>query len=134
MDASTWAMKMESLMSEAFLANRCDVIDIHFDGGHTREVYLASDMAMRRRGLSHVSSIGTDGMLFTYPVPSFVPFTMKDMSIDLDVAWYTSKGDLIQMRSLKAGSETPECSPVPFSYVLEAPVDTIPKSNLRVRF
>jgi len=135
MNADLWSEQMNTLLDLAgFLAQR-DVIDIHFAGNHTREVFVASRLEDRVRGLSHQPNLQVDGMIFIFQSPSHVPFSMKDMAFDIDLSWYDSEGKLLGMRSCSAGSTEPVAcpSPIPFSYVLEAPVGTIPYSDLKVK-
>jgi len=131
---TSWLVQMNQISSTARFINKCDVIDIQFDNGHSREVYLVTSIEDRQRGLSHLPSLETDGMLFAFAAPSLVPFNMSDMLFDVDIAWYDYQGNLLKMTSCSAGLTTPVCSPEAFSYVLEAPVGTIPTTNLKVRY
>lgn len=128
-----WSSQMHSITSSArFLAN-CDVLDIHFSDGDTWEVYVAATPDQRRRGLSEVSQLDLAGMLFVYEQPSYVPFVMKHMDMDLDIAWFDSKGTLLKKASFSRNYSAPICCSQEFSYVLEAPIGTIPEANLVVR-
>lgn len=109
----------------------CDVIDIAFENGSTMEVYVAVSVEQRSRGLASISSLDLDGMLFFYQTPSYVPFTAEKMLMDIDVAWYDRSGALLQLMTAKAGQGAMYC-PRAFSYVLEAPVGTIPASALKL--
>jgi len=129
-----WSEQMQSLMDTASFISRCDVIDIHFDNGHVREVYLASKVEDRQQGLAGLPSLDTDGMLFVFASPSYVPFDMSNMLFDLEIAWYDHQGTLLATKLCHPGDTVPVCSPQSFSYVLEAPVGTIPTTNLKVRY
>jgi|JI9StandDraft_2_1071091.scaffolds.fasta_scaffold46679_4 uncharacterized membrane protein (UPF0127 family) len=127
-----WYEKMNAVCSTArYFANR-NVIDVEFQDGSQLEVYVAISQIERQRGLSEVAFIDLDGMLFAYSLPSLVPFTMKAMLMDLDIAWYSADGSVLKFGTYKAGDKTPLCCPLPFSYVLEAPADTLTRSNLKV--
>jgi uncharacterized membrane protein (UPF0127 family) len=126
-----WEKEMAALVGQGHLAS-CNVLDIEFTSGTTLEVYLALDQTQRSQGLSDVASIDLDGMLFCYERPSYVPFSMKNTYIDLDIAWYSAVGALLQQRSAKALSSVPLFSAYPFSYVLEVPAGTLPTGDLIV--
>lgn len=121
------------LRSTANFFQSRNVLDIHFLDGSTYEVYLAISPQERQRGLSEVAWIDLDGMLFVYSQPSYTPFTMEKMQMDLDIGWYAADGSLIKKGTFKAGTTEPLYSPQPFSYVLEVPAGTLTNSNLKVR-
>lgn len=129
----TWAEEMEMLRSTASFFQSSNVLDIHFLDGSTYEVYLAISPQERQKGLSEVAWIDLDGMLFVYSQPSYTPFTMAKMQMDLDIGWYASDGALIKKGTYKAGLREPLYCPQPFSYVLEVPAGTLTDSNLKVR-
>lgn len=128
-----WSSKIEALNVTAKTLAGLDVLDISFTDGTEYEVYVAATQQQRINGLSNIASLDLDGMLFCYETPSYAPFTMKGMLIDIEIAWYTREGELIAKRALSAGQdEEPIYSPRPYMYVLESP-GIIPASNLRVR-
>lgn len=112
-----------------FLAN-LDVLDIKFESGHSMDVYVAMDRRTRSRGLSGLTSLDVDGMLFFFEVATYIPFSMSKMLFDLDIAWYDSDGVLIQKGTYIAGQDEPITCPKSFSYVLETPQGMLPTSNL----
>lgn len=128
-----WEENMEALRRTSDFLASCDVLDLKFSNGQIWEVYVASTMLQRSRGLSEVSFLNLDGMLFYYEASSYVPFTMTNMRMDIDIAWYDEKGTLIKIGTFTAGHPEPILSSKPFKYVLEAPAGTIPKVNLEVR-
>jgi len=132
-DDFMWEHRMAAVCETASFLINCDVIDISFSNGTTREVYVAISKAQRAKGLSCISYVDLDGMLFYYDQPSFVPFTMAKMEIAIDIAWYDATGTLIKLASFEPGYAHPIFCPKAFSYVLEAPAGTIPQSNLKVR-
>lgn len=130
---SDWSDQMEMLRSTASFFQSRNVLDIHFLDGSTYEVYLAISPQERQQGLSEVAWIDLDGMLFVYNQPSYTPFTMAKMQMDLDIAWYGVDGSLIKKGTYKAGLQEPLYSPKPYFYVLETPAGTLTNSNLKVR-
>lgn len=128
-----WQTQMDALCSTARFLSTCNVIDVAFANGERREVYVAISPEERQQGLAEVASLDLDGMLFFYATPSFVPFTMAKMMMDLDIAWYNESGELLKFGTFQAGSQEPLFCSAAFSYVLEAPAGTLPKSNLKVR-
>lgn len=115
--------------SYRFLSN-LNVLDIQFTSGHSIDVLVAIDRKTRSRGLAGLNSIDVDGMLFLFEVATYIPFTMKDMLFDLDIAWYDKSGRLIQSGTFTAGDNRPLTCPEAFSYVLETPAGTLPISDL----
>jgi uncharacterized membrane protein (UPF0127 family) len=130
---SDWFQQMNAVCDTARYFMNCNVMDIEFMDGSQLEVYVAISPEERNRGLSEVSSIDLDGMLFVYSRPSYTPFTMKKMMMDLDIAWYGVDGSIIQNGTYIMGQTEPIYSPQPYSYVLEVPAGTLPKASLKVR-
>jgi uncharacterized membrane protein (UPF0127 family) len=122
---------MDATVETARFFADCDVIDISFNNGTSMEVYVAVSAEQRSRGLANISSLDLDGMLFYYQRPSYVPFTAEKMLMDIDVAWYDRAGTLLQQMTAEAGMGAMYC-PKAFSYVLEAPVGSIPASDLKL--
>ena len=133
MEKIAWQSKFDNLCETARYLLNCDVIDISFANGLSREVYVAISKEQRAKGLSSVSYLDLDGMLFYYDMPSFVPFTMSKMEIPIDIAWYDSDGRLLKIATFEPGYSHPIFCPKAFTYVFEAPVGTIPNSDLKVR-
>lgn len=128
-----WLSNMQSVCDTARFFSTCNVMDISFTDGTELEVYVAISPEERSQGLSEVSSIDLDGMLFVYQRPSYTPFTMAKMQMDLQIAWYAVDGSVIQSGSYPSGYPDPIYSPKPYSYVLEVPDGALPNSNLKVR-
>jgi uncharacterized membrane protein (UPF0127 family) len=131
MDGTKWFTEMAKLQSSFAFLNTCNVIDITFANGEVWEVYVAASKEQRQRGLSEVSSLDLDGMLFCYDQPSFMPFHMKNMAMDLNMGWYDQSGQLVASKWVAANHDLPLYCHVPFSYVLESP-HVIPPTNLVV--
>lgn len=128
-----WSLKMNAVCSTARYFMNCNVMDIEFVDGSQLEVYIAISPDERSRGLSEVSSIDLDGMMFVYSRPSYAPFTMAKMEMDLDIAWYAADGSLIKKGTYVKTYPKPIYTPQPYSYVLEVPAGTLPNANLKVR-
>ena len=130
---STWEDQMQAVCDSATKLVLKNVLDISFGDGRSAEVYVAISQEERAQGLANIPTLDLDGMLFCYSSPSFVPYTMADMLIDLDIAWYSADGSLIKLGTFKAGSADALLSPQAFSYVLEAPAGTLLPTCLKVR-
>lgn len=133
MEEQSWTEEIQSVCETAAFLKHCDVIDISLSDGSDLEVYVAISQPQRQRGLSEVASLDLDGMLFFYSQPSYTPFTMEKMKIDLDIAWYDKSGKLLDHATYPAGHKNPIYVTQPFSYVLEAPAGTLPKADLEVK-
>lgn len=130
---SDWSLQMDAVCATARYFMNCNVMDVEFVDGSQLEVYIAISPEERSRGLSEVSSIDLDGMMFVYSRPSYTPFTMEKMMMDLDIAWYAADGSIIKAGTYMRGQLGPLYSPQPYSYVLEVPAGTLPEANLKVR-
>ena len=129
-----WEAQIDKVCALARFFTTCNVIDVSFESGHKMEVYVALSETQRSQGLSRVSEsqLPVDGMLFVFEKPSYAPFGMINMEMDLDIAWYDKSGKLIKFQTVPADYPVPICSPEPFSYVLEAPAGTLPRTNLKL--
>ena len=83
-----WNQEMFELCELGQFLLSFNVIDIDFTNGEKIDVYLALTKEQRIRGLSNLSSLDVGGMLFCYDQPSYVPFSMAKMKMDLDIAWF----------------------------------------------
>lgn len=126
----SWESEMKTICDRAVVES-CNVADLQFTSGHRIEVRLALSKLEKTVGLSYLTELDM-GMLFSYEVPTFVPFTMADTAVDLDIAHYTSNGALIQSGTFEAYSLLPVTCPVAFSYVLEMPAGSLPAGNFRI--
>lgn len=93
-------------------------------GGEPWTVAVADDAVERALGLKGVTDLGdVDGMLFVHPEDSGSGFWMKDTLIPLDIAFFSSEGeliDLLQMEPCRA-DPCPGYRPGgPYRYALEA--------------
>lgn len=123
---------MTKVVEAAKLLADTNILTIEFEGGATADVYIASSIEEKFQGLSELSFLDTFGMLFCFSHDSYVPFTMKDMKMDLTIAFFDEAGTLIQYGSYKAGDGTPVTCPVPYRFVLECPEGFYAGANLKV--
>lgn len=130
MDNKLWVDHMNKICTSARVFNSLNVIDLPFKGGHSREVYVAATAEQRQQGLSGVSLLDLDGMLFCYDTPTYVPFTAQNMVMNFSIAWFDQNGLLLRSRSVSPGWPSPLLCDRAFSYVLEAPMGTIPTTDL----
>jgi len=128
---NNWAKEMSSLMQSAKRLLAFDALDVQV-GDLEYEVYVAHTQKQRANGLSGIRSLDLDGMLFFYPKPSYVPFTMAAMEFDLDIGWYDADGTLLKRGTFQAGIQTPLTCPDAFTYVLEVPAGTLVEGDLKV--
>ena len=132
-NTQNWYNSMSSLCVTLAHLEGYNVLDIEFENGEFREVYVASTPQEKSDGLSKIVAIDLDGMLFCYDSSSYVPFSVESMMMDISIGWYTKNGDLIKMGDYMAGSKGPIFCHTPFNYVLEAPLGTLPNANIKIR-
>jgi len=91
---------------------------VHIETSHTLD--------QRARGLMHRPRLSAnDGMLFLYPEEDERSFWMKNTLIPLDIAYFNAKGELLNVRRMKApkdparGDEDKAPSAGPAQFVLE---------------
>ena len=126
------SQELSRITDQASYLHSLNVVDLEFSSGHVLDLYVAARPAERARGLAHLQSIDAAGMLFAYDSPTYKPFTMKDMLIDLDIAWYDESGNMLDHRTYPAGHSAPVCSEEAFSYVIEAPRGSLPIADIKV--
>ena len=132
-NSTEWSKEMDQVVAAGNLIARSNVFDVPFTNGEHLECLIAISREERMRGLANIASLAVDGMLFVYQVPSYAPFSVKDMLFDLDIAFYDVQGILMKSTTASAGSLDPIYSPRAYSYVLETPAGTLPQSNLQIR-
>lgn len=88
----------------------------HFD------VEVAMTDRARTKGLSGRSNIG-DGMIFFFPRPTVVPFTVAKMKVPIDIAWLDDQGRILGIaRKLDPGSRfLARATAIPYCSALEVP-------------
>ena len=69
-------------------------------GGRTVRVQVAVTEEEQRRGLQERPRLDPDeGMLFVYPTPRAVTYSMKDTPLALDIAYFEPDGALTEVRA-----------------------------------
>jgi hypothetical protein len=89
--------------------------------------WIAETPAQHAQGLMHATAAqlaplpdGTPrGMLFVFPGPSAVSFTMRDTFVALDLAHFRADGILAEVHALTPLDETPVPAGEPVTYSLE---------------
>lgn len=133
MNEQQWYAEMANLQSAKYLLDNLDVLTINFEGGSSSDVYVATKVEDKIQGLSDLDFLDTDGMLFYFSQDSYIPFTMKNMKLDLTIAFFNEKGELLSASSHKAGEPDPiYCENPPFRYVLECPAGNYGGANLKI--
>lgn len=96
-------------------------------------VALADDSGERAQGLMGVGDMGeVDGMLFVFPEEGPGGFWMKDTLLHLDIAFFTSEGELVEVLTMEPCTADPCPLYVPageFRFALEVPAgrfDSLP--------
>ena len=133
MHIGEFAEALENVTESARFLASLNVLDVEFSSGHVLELYIANNQEQRSRGLSRLSSLDTDGMMFYYDSTSYRPFTMAETQFDLDIAWYDEKGYLLDVASFESGYELPVYAKHGFRYAIETPKGVLPFSDLKVR-
>jgi uncharacterized membrane protein (UPF0127 family) len=105
-------------------------------GDRTLDVVVADTESERETGLRRRSDVGDyDGMLFAFPSPSTVGFTMSTVPVPLDIGFYDASGRLVDRLRMEPCTGTDQSCPVyraprPFSYALETPAGRLPRGHL----
>lgn len=129
----TWTDSMTQLIESASYLNSLNVLEVNFANGVWLDLYIATNPLERAKGLSNVAALDADGMLFYYEKPSFVPFTMKSMKMDLSIGWYDENGQILRHGTYKAGDAQPLFCSQAFSYVIETPAGLLPECNINLK-
>lgn len=94
-------------------------------GDKEYDVEIADTQEKRTIGLSKCTKLNDwEGMLFVFEEPTNSYFTMKDTSIDLDIIFIDSDGEVISVESTPAHTEDPITCPVPYQFVLEVSMNS----------
>lgn len=89
-------------------------------GNKEYDVEIADTPQKREDGLSRVRKLSRDeGMLFVFDRESTDYFTMKDTSINLDIIFIDSDGDVISVKTVRAFDKKPVVCERPYKFVLE---------------
>ena len=104
------------------------------------EVWIAETAGQRAQGFMNATAEQTAplpdgtsrGMLFTFPVESFLSFWMRDTFIPLDLAYANATGRILEVHSLIPLNETPVPASTPVQFALEAPAGTFASRGIGV--
>lgn len=76
-------------------------------GGHGLELQLALSQAEQRKGLMHRDTLAEDhGMLFLFDQPDQRGFWMRNTRIPLDIGYFSTSGELLEVYKLFPYDET----------------------------
>lgn len=114
-----------------FLAS-LNVLDLEFSSGETLEVYVAASSSELQTGLAGISHLEMDlgGMLFCFPGLTTAAFTAARMAMPMDIAWYGSRGNRLEAKSVPAGHTERLVTNSSFLYVVETPAGKLPEGDL----
>lgn len=128
-----WYADMASVQSAKYVLDHLDVLTVEFEGGSSSDVYIATTVEDKIQGLSELDFLDTDGMLFSFAAASYIPFTVKDMKLDLTIAFFDEHGQLLSYGDYTAGDPEPIfCERPPYRYVLECPAGCYGGANLKI--
>ena len=106
-------------------------------GTKVLDVVVADSETERETGLRRRSDLGPyGGMLFVFPSPTTVGFTMSTVPVPLDIAFYDASGAVVDRLHMKPCPGTDATCPVyraraPFSYALETVGGAAPAGRLQ---
>lgn len=108
-----------SFFSLCVLSSLSSAETLYIDN-HQIEVEVATTEAQLQKGLQgrHFLKDNT-GMLFVFNPSRTICMWMKDVPIDLDVAFFDEKAKLINIRHMKAQTQNTHCSIRPIRWALE---------------
>jgi hypothetical protein len=85
------------------------------------------------RGLKGVASLGSyDGMLFDFGCDFQPIMTPKGILFDLDVAFITAEGEIVEIKRLVAEQLTQASTRRDIRYALEVPVNWFEENNVNI--
>lgn len=94
-------------------------------GDKEYDVAVADTAELRKKGLEPYSYLNEDeGMLFIFDEETTDYFTMQNCSIDLDIVFIDSEGEVIQVSSVKAYDSDPVICEEPYQFVLEVNINS----------
>lgn len=94
-------------------------------GDKEYDVAVADTPELRKKGLEPYSYLKDDeGMLFIFDEETTDYFTMENCSIDLDIVFIDSEGEVIQVSSVKAHDSKPVTCEEPYQFVLEVNINS----------
>lgn len=94
-------------------------------GDKEYDVAVADTPELRKKGLEPYSYLkDEEGMLFIFDEETTDFFTMENCSIDLDIVFIDSEGEVIQVSSVKAYDSKPVTCEEPYQFVLEVNINS----------
>lgn len=94
-------------------------------GDKEYDVAVADTPELRKKGLEPYSYLKDDeGMLFIFDKETTDYFTMENCSIDLDIVFIDSEGEVVQVSSVKAYDSKPVTCEEPYQFVLEVNINS----------
>ncbi len=101
------------------------------------EVELAVTPDERKTGLMQRNNLAANqGMLFIYPEPRIISFWMKQTLIPLDILYFDSNGQLLEVYESVFPCSIPPCKRYtnrnPAQFVLEVKAGTIQQLNIMI--
>lgn len=108
-----------SFFSLCVLSSLSSAETLYIDN-HQIEVEVATTEAQQQKGLQGRRFLKDNiGMLFVFNPSRTICMWMKDVPIDLDVAFFDEKGFLVNIRHMKAQTQNTHCSIRPIRWALE---------------
>jgi len=104
--------------------------------GRCKRLVVADDEAERVQGLRERDTLGAyDGMLFVFPQPTEVPFTMSTVPVPLDIGFYRANGAPVSRRRMTPCARADAQCPAyraegPFVYAVETLRGGLPSGAL----
>ncbi len=104
--------------------------DLRFSNGVLlKSIPVVETFEQQKQGLSHQKHISR-GMLFTWPIPAYRVFWMKDTHVPLSVGFFSADGVLFQIEPMHPNTETYHFSNKPATAALELPTGEFQKRKL----
>lgn len=109
--------------------NECSV---YFESGVVlKSIPAATTNKKREKGLSMLEDVGV-GMIFIFDKPKQLSFWMKDTLVDLEIAFFDSKGILHQIEEMKSLSLKTHNSKKPSRVAIEVKKGDFRKLNIKL--
>jgi len=101
--------------------------------GQELDLELALTDKTREKGLmKHKALKNNEGMLFVYKEPKKLSYWNRNVSFDIDLAFFDSQSKIISLHMLKAMDETNVSAPKLAQYALEMRRGWFDEKNIRV--
>ena len=117
----------------SFVKTSAQTVSVVLSNGAVIEAEAVWSPAEIARGLKYRDGLDPNtGMLLIFPLPSFHPLTMTDVSFPLDLVWLDRQKRIVELRSGAKPGETKIGGNRVSKYALELPALTIEASGLKV--